>query len=76
MTVKVTLIKASLAVSLSLRFDAITASWKEHINYQEKDFQLTYRLFFLIMFAFLDHISAGSEPKAVTMECGWRMKTY
>lgn len=46
MTVKLTLIKASLAVFLSLRFDAITASWKEHTNYPEKDFQLTYEVFF------------------------------
>lgn len=38
MAVKLTLIKAILAVSLSLRFDAITAGWKEHTNYPEDDF--------------------------------------
>lgn len=76
MTVKLTLIKASLAVSLSLRFAAITASWKEHTNYTEKVFQFIYEGFYPIMFAFLDRISAGSEPKAVTMEYGQRMKTY
>lgn len=76
MAVKLTLIKAILAVSLSLRFDAITAGWKEHTNYPEDDFQLTYGVFFPIMFAFLDHVSAGSEPKAITMEYGQRMKTH
>jgi len=76
MTVKPTFIRASLAVSLSLRFAAITASWKEHTNYPEKGFNSPMGFFFPIVFAFPDHVSAGSEPKAVTMEYGWGMKTY
>lgn len=32
------LIQAILAVSLSLWFDAITASWEENTDYPEKDF--------------------------------------
>lgn len=47
------LIKAILAVSLSLWFDAITASWEEHTNYPEKDFELTYGVFFLLCLHFL-----------------------
>lgn len=34
---KITLIKVSLVVSLCLRFDATTGSWKEHANYLEKN---------------------------------------
>lgn len=53
MTVKLTLIKANLAVSLLLICDAITASWKEHTNYPEKVFKLTDGVFSLSCLHFL-----------------------
>lgn len=75
MAVKLTLIKAIWAVSLSLRFDAIIASREEHTNYPEKDFKLTYGVIFLSRSHFSTMLVQDLSQKQSqwNMDRGWNL---